>query len=185
MYSSLSHRKEGDFCGVSFVLIAKAEQGVLLSCFIIQEREGGTPLNPGKRGRDPPRSERLRDAKRENLISTRGLRTACGTLYTNFAAQMQLPVRSTSPSSQAFTNITCAGSEGEISDSQELIRAVAGQNVTYDTHVASNSKEPSSNTTPRNRHYWSHHPARSSAWVVPRTCDLHRNCSPPMRAARA
>ena len=47
-----------------------------------------------------------------------------------FAAQMQLPVRSTSPSSQAFTNITCAGSEGEIPDSQELIRAVAGQNVT-------------------------------------------------------
>jgi hypothetical protein len=42
-----------------------------------------------------------------------------------FAAQMQLSVRSTSPSSQAFTKITCAGSEGEILDRQELIRASA------------------------------------------------------------
>jgi hypothetical protein len=38
---------------------------------------------------------------------------------------------------------------------------------------------------PRDRPRGSRHPAQSSAWVVPCTCNPHRNCSPPMRAARA
>ena len=39
-------RKERICFGVSFFLIEKAEQGVLLSCVVIQENKSGTPLGP-------------------------------------------------------------------------------------------------------------------------------------------
>jgi hypothetical protein len=64
-----------------------------------------------------------------------------------FAAQMQLPVRSTSPSSHAFTNITCAGSEGEIPGSQELIRASA------DTFFICHAQDDAHSKTPLPRDF--------------------------------
>ena len=56
---------------------------------------------------------------------------------------MQLPVRSTSPSLQVITNLTCAGSAGEIPDSQELIRAPAGPFFICHTQDDAQSKNTS------------------------------------------
>jgi hypothetical protein len=72
---------------------------------------------------------------------------------------MQLSFPSTFPYSQALTNITCAGSGREIPDSQELIRAVASQNVTCATHVAS----------VHSSHPWTRTPATQAPSVHPDT----------------